>query len=188
MTTLLVGRCGVGADADDTADERYSAPVATDAPGADAVLPDGSTVPAGEWGAVTYMSTDDEPTVVAVRTTGVVVGEAGALADVMVPGGPDLDEATPYYVGYTWVNVTGDESFSPLQNLVVASPEGAVALAVPDDAARCEPRAATDYSADLGHEQRGCAVVVSAAGPPEALVFQGPEGSSKGVSFTVPAP
>ncbi|WP_125130655.1 hypothetical protein [Microbacterium sp. 10M-3C3] len=168
--------------------DRVVAPRASDAPAADAVVPDETVVDAGEWGVVRYTSTEGDATIVAVKPTGVAAGEPGALGDVMAPGVHDLDRATPYYVSYVWAPLSGDADFSPAQDLVAGSPADATTLSVPRELALCDPPAAHDYGAGLGYEQRGCAVVASTAGPPSSLVFQGPEGSSAGVTFTLPAP
>lgn len=183
---LLIALVGCSGGSAPSRDEQYTAPPATDAPAADALLPDGSTTSAGEWGVVRYMSTADEPTVLALKTTNVKAGEKGALGDVMVPGAKGLDTATPYYVSYVWVNLSGDDHYSPNQSVVAAGGADVMTLSVPARLALCDPPAATDYSAGFGHEQRGCAVVASSSGPPEALVFQGPEGSTKDVSFQLP--
>ncbi len=174
-----------GCSSAEPADEWYTAPPVVGAPSADQVQPDDGAVAAGEWGAVRYMSTDDEETVLAVKTTALVVGEKGALGEVTVPGGDDLSEATPYYVSYSWANLTGDEDFSPSQNMVAGDPD-AMTLSVPERFRGCEPAEGHEIGAGLGKEMRGCAVVASTSGPPTTLVFQGPQGSSTDVSFAVP--
>lgn len=183
--TALVGATA-GCSAAEPADEWYTAPPVADAPGADEVQPDGGAVAAGEWGVVRYLSTSDEETVLALKTTALVEGEKGAFADVMVPGGDDLSEATAYYVSYSWANLTGDENFSPAQNMVADGPD-AQTLSVPDSLSTCEPAEGHEIGAGLGREMRGCVVVASTSGPPTSVVFQGPQGSSSDVSFAVPA-
>ena len=174
-----------GCSSAEPADEWYTAPPAQGAPAPDQVQADGSVVGAGEWGAVRYLSTDDVETVLAVKTTALVEGEKGAFA-VMVPGGGDLSEATAYFVSYNWTNLTGDEDFSPSQNMVAGDPD-AMTLSVPESLRGCEPAEGRELGAGLGTEMRGCVVVASTSGPPTSVVFQGPQGSSSDVSFTVPA-
>lgn len=167
---------------------RPTAAPATDAPTATEPIADGSTVAAGQWGVVRYLSTDDQESLAAIRTTATVAGKKGDFADVTVPGLTNVDELTPYFVSYSWVTLSGDDHFSPTQNLVGQGADDLVTLQVPSDLRRCDPPESENFGWKLGYEIHGCAVVASASGPPTSLVFQGPEGSSAEVTFQVPAP
>lgn len=183
-TLVLLAACSSGSTA--TPEAEYTPTPAADLPADGAPLADGSTVPVGDWGVVRYLSTDDEETLVAIRMTDLVVGEPGELAEVTAFGVEDLDEATPYFVSYAWANMSGDAAFSPSQRLVATGPADVATLSVPGSLERCDPPAVMEYGSPLGYEMHGCAVIVSVTGAPEALVFQGPEGSSVDVSFEAP--
>ena len=187
VPVLAIAVAGVSAcSSDGDSTEVYVAPLATDAPGPDALAADAAVIRYGQWGVVRYLSTEDEPTTMAIRITGVVAGEPGDLGDVTIFGVDDTDSLTPYHVSFVWANLTGDETNSPTQHLVAYGPDEPVTLSLPASERKCDPPEATDPSVGLGYEQRGCATSAASGEPPVALVFRGPAGSSEGVSFVLP--
>jgi len=184
VLTAVLAAC----TSDDTSSEEFVPTSLVDAPGEDALAADGAVIPVGEWGVVRSMSTEDEPTTVAIRMTNVVAGEAGDLGDVTIFGVENTDSLVPYHVAYVFGNLSGDPTYTPSQSFAAIGPGDPITLSLPASQVECDPPAAMDFGAGLGIEMRGCATPATRGPAPTALVFQGPAGSSEGVTFELPAP
>jgi hypothetical protein len=145
--------------------------------------PGNSHIQAGRWA---FVSVDDSGAVgpmtstMAVRVNGAWVGEKGSLADRTIahePGEPtvDMELATPYFVSYSYVVLSGDPYAAPHMELM-PGPEGTL-LRVSSPLADMD---CPDYwpiiEREIGLELRRCVVAITTDdGAPRALVQQVPD-------------
>jgi hypothetical protein len=168
----------------------------TDVPALSALVPNGSRVPFGNWGVVTDSSSGISE-VMALRIHSVVAGKAGEFKDMRISGltfvqgdtVPDQEHATPYFISYDWVVVSGDSNATPNWHLDAHGDKGGDidSLVVTGSAAKCDVKAdADDVRPGPGYELHGCAVLLAEENiTPISLDFTAHTGS-KMIQFTLP--
>ena len=187
---LLCAGCG--------SDGAKALPRATGLPAASALTADGTTVPAHRWGVVRFRYASSSDVVLAMRTTEVTHGKAGALKDVgVINNGGAVDPGTevPYYAGFDFAVLAGDPLAEPGVNELSVTGTGApgdvLALSVPEDLEKCATPITTSVvnykRPGVGYEVHDCVVALAKPGAhPTALEFTAQVGSS-GVRFSIPA-